>query len=101
MTAPTPGPATNSGRGAGRERPPPGMVAGAEQEYHRMRGDLDQFTTVVRALLDSGWTDFEAVTDVYQTLRTQQPGATLLGTIALVRLAKTPAPPLGQPDKQP
>jgi len=89
MTAPTPG-STGGVRGAGRERPPPGMVAAAEQECHAMGDQLDEFTAKVQAVLDQGWTDVEVITDVYRTLRTQQSlAATLLSAIAIVRLAKS------------
>jgi hypothetical protein len=90
MTAPTPRPCTGGVRGADRERPPPGMVAAAEQEYHDMGEELDGFTTQVQAVFEQGWTDLEAVTDVYWSLRTQEgPAATLLSAIAIVRLAKS------------
>lgn len=90
MTAPTPGSSTGGVRGAGRERPPAGMVAAAEQEYHAMAEQLDEFTAKVQAIFDQGWTDLEVVTDVYRTLRTQQsPAATLISAIAIVRVAKS------------
>ena len=89
MTVPTPG-STGGVRGAGRERPPPGMVAAAEQECHDTSEQLDEFTTRVQALFDQKWEDLEVVTDVYRTLRTQQGReATLLSAIAIVRLAQS------------
>jgi hypothetical protein len=85
-----------------RNHPPPGVVAAAEADYERVNPLLDEFTGKVRELLDSGWTDFEAVTDVYRTMRVKaSQEMTLLSAIALVRLAKTPAPPLGESTEQP
>jgi hypothetical protein len=56
------------------------MVAAAEQEYHNMREQLDGFTTKVQATFEQGWTDLEAVTDVYWTLRRQSPSTAARST---------------------
>jgi hypothetical protein len=88
-------------RSAKREVPPRALVEAAEHDYRRMLGRLAETTSAVRAQLDHGFTDFEAVADVWRSLREQQdrPATMLLAAIAIVQLAKTPqAPPLGQSD---
>ncbi|GIE93876.1 hypothetical protein [Paractinoplanes rishiriensis] len=81
----------------GRKRPSPAVVEAAKADYARAKDQLEEFTGKVRDLLAAGWTDFEAVAEVYGTMRTQ-PGTqmTLLSAVALVRLAKTPTPSLGE-----
>lgn len=73
-----------------RRLPPPGLVAAAEQDYHTVSDRLTDLTNAVDGLLAGGYTDFEAVADVWLTLRTQSesPQVWLLAAIAVVRLAK-------------
>jgi hypothetical protein len=99
-TTPT-NPPNPAARGAKRDVPPPALVEAAEHDYRTMLGRLAETTSAVRAQLDHGFTDFEAVADVWRSLREQQdrPATMLLAAIAIVQLAKTPQPsPLGQPD---
>lgn len=97
MTTPVNGAGDGGTPGRGRERPSPRGVEAAKADYARAKVQLEEFTGKVQDLLAAGWTDFEAVADVYRTMRTQ-PGTqmTLLSAVALVRLAKTPAPSLGE-----
>jgi hypothetical protein len=79
------------------------MVEAAENDYRTMLPQLTEMTRLVRAQLDGGFTDFQAVADVWHSLRTQQerPTAMLLAAIAVVQLAKVPQPPpLGDPRQQ-
>jgi hypothetical protein len=102
-TSPT-NPPNPAERGAKRETPPRALVEAAEHDYRMMFGRLTETTSAVRAHLDHGFTDFEAVADVWRSLREQQdrPATMLLAAIAIVQLAKTPEPPpLGQPDGNP
>jgi hypothetical protein len=73
-----------------RQPPPPGIVAAAEQDYHAMRDQLDDLLTIVRALLNrDGFSEVQAVTDVWLTLLYQDPrNAAFLGAVAVVQLAK-------------
>jgi hypothetical protein len=96
-----PGPAEH---GAKRDVPPRAMVEAAEHDHRMMRGRLTETISAVQVQLDHGFTDFEAVADVWRSLREQQdrPATMLLAAIAIVQLAKTPqAPPLGEPDRDP
>lgn len=91
-------------RGAKRDVPPRALVDAAEHDYRMMRDRLTATTSAVRAQLDHGFTDFEAVADVWRSLREQQdrPATLLLAAIAIVQLARTPEPsPLGQADGNP
>jgi hypothetical protein len=79
----------DSEMGVDREPPPAGLVAAAEQDYHAILGELATLTDRVRALMEGGFTEFEAVTDVWLTLRLQDQGrASFLGAAAIMRLAK-------------
>jgi hypothetical protein len=73
-----------------RQPPPPGLVAAAEQDYHTTLAQLTALTGRVGDLLNSGFTDFDAVADVWLTLRTRTdpPRALLMSAIAVVQLAK-------------
>jgi hypothetical protein len=87
-----------------RQPPPPALVEAAQHDYRWIRGRLDETTSTVRALLDEGFTDFEATADMWRTLREQQdrPATMLLAAIAIVQLAKVPQPPpLGETDNTP
>jgi len=66
------------------------MVAAAEQDYHAMRDELADLLTIVRPLLTrDGFTEVQAVTDVWLTLLYQNPrSAAFLGAVAVVQLAK-------------
>jgi hypothetical protein len=76
-----------------RRPPPPGLVAAAEQDYHTMRDELAALIPIVQALLAGDLSEVEVVTDVWLTLRVQDPrAATLLGAVAVVQLAKGEAP---------
>jgi hypothetical protein len=74
-----------------RGRPPAGMIAAAEQEHHAMRDDVARLLPIVRGLLDrDGFTEVEAVTDVWLTLLCHDPRrAAFAGATAIVELAKT------------
>jgi len=89
-------PTGRSGSDPKREPPPRALVEAAEHDYHRMIGLLHQTTSSVRSLLGQGHTDFEAVADVWRSLRQQQdrPAIMLLAAVAIVQLAKVPEPPL-------
>lgn len=65
-----------------------------------MHGRLTEVTRSVRAQLDLGYTDFQAVADVWHSLRVQadRPATLLLAAVAIVHLAKAPdSPPLRKP----
>ncbi len=74
-----------------RRPPPPGLIAAAEQDYHARRDELATLLPVVRALLNrDGFTEVEAVTDVWLTLLCHDPrAAAFVGATAIVQLAKT------------
>ena len=105
MTEATPNTSsTPSGRRDKRESPPPDLVEAAEHDYHLMHGRLSELTASVRGLLGDGFTDFEAVADVWRTFRVQQdrPATLLLAAIAVVQIAKSPRPPpLAEPGNTP
>jgi hypothetical protein len=65
------------------------MIAAAEQDYHAMRQELARLLPIVRTLLHrNGFTEVEAVTDVWLTLLCHdRRGAAWLGAVAIVQLA--------------
>ncbi|GAA3342577.1 hypothetical protein GCM10020358_38070 [Amorphoplanes nipponensis] len=94
-------PSAPRGDDAKREPPPRALVEAAQHDYRTMLGRLVETTSAVRSQLDTGFTDFEAVADVWRSLRQQQdrPATMLLAAVAIVQLAKVPRPsPLGEPD---
>lgn len=75
-------------------RPPAGMVAAAEQEYHAARDALADLTDAARTLMAHGDSELEATINVYSTLRSQQhkPIVLLIAAAAIVRLATSAQP---------
>jgi hypothetical protein len=72
-----------------RESPPPGLIAAAEQDYHAAREELDQMIAAVRTVLAGDFSEIEAVTDIWRSLRVQQhkPLVLLVSAAAIMRLA--------------
>ena len=91
MTAPKPGSPTGGARGADRERPPPGMVAAAEQDYHAARDRLAVAVQGARLVLQAGDSAMEAFVEAYYALSRTDPGiAAVIGAAAIVQLATEP-----------
>lgn len=77
-----------------RARPSAELVAQAKQEYAEAREKAEELVSKTRALLNDGWTDFEAVVDVFATLYVQRgkPGTALVSAVTVVLLAKANTP---------
>ncbi len=94
---PTAGPsggfAAATGHSTARQPPPPGLVAAAERDYHAMQDTLSGLVRKVRALRAEGFTDLEAVIDVWLTLRAGDDlAATFLGATAIMQVANNDHP---------
>lgn len=98
-------PGARPGAAENRRRPPAGVVAAAEQDYHEARDLAEELIAKARELIDAGWSDFEAAIEVYASLRAGRPGTVvlLISAVALVRVAKLAPPELTKPtvDEEP
>lgn len=70
-------------------KPPPGMVAAAEQDYHAMR---DRVSLVLRGarLLALAQSEVEAFAEVYYVLSRSDPRIAAMGAAAIMQLAMRP-----------
>jgi hypothetical protein len=90
---PSGGFAAATGHSPARQPPPPSLVAAAERDYHAMQNTLSHLVRKVQALRAEGFTDLEAVTDVWLTLRAGDDlAATFLGATAIMQIANNDHP---------
>jgi hypothetical protein len=85
--------AAETGHSPARQPPPASLVAVAERDYHAMQDTLSHLVRKVRALRGEGFTDLEAVIDVWLTLRAGDDlAATFLGATAIMQIANNDHP---------
>jgi hypothetical protein len=85
--------AAATGHSRARQPPPPSLVAAADRDYHAMQNTLSGLVRMVRALRAEGFSDLEAVIDVWLTLRSGDDlAATFLGATAIVQVANNDHP---------
>jgi len=73
-----------------RRKPPAGVLAAAEQDYHTMRARMAEAVQGARLLLEGRDSEVEAFADVYWMLsrRTDAHIAAAMGAAAIMHLAK-------------
>jgi len=68
-------------------KPPPGLIAAAEQDYHAIRDDLAASVRAVR-LLAAAWSEVEVFAEVYYALGQVNPrAARAMGAAAMLQIA--------------